>query len=162
MTDDWKLPPGGDLVGPELNMGELLMIDWILTPGSGFYPGTATGVADLGEMKSLWMELRKSLWLQIASLDKELPPIQNKSDRDKALLITLRCLELSEDDAEILLTLCPTTWHWSIGPDDYGFFLCMKLAAYLRGEVWKYEILPTTDMGQPVPPSSPPDASSDG
>ena len=137
--ESWALPSGDHADGPDLNMGELLLIDWVLTPGSGLYPGAATGVSGLGEIEGRWTELRKDLWQHVAVLDKEVNSIQNRADRGKVQLETTGHLALSQDDAEILLTLTPTTWHWSISPDDYGFMLCMKLAAYLRGEVWTYE-----------------------
>ncbi len=153
--ESWTLPGSNPLDGPDLNIGELLLIDWVLTPGSGLYPGTATGVSDLGEIKSQWAELRKDLWQRIAVLDKEVSSIQNKTDRDMALMEATRHLALSQDDAEILLTLTPTTWHWSNSPEDYGFMLCMKLAAYLRGEVWTYEIpKPAEQANTPTTPPS--------
>lgn len=107
-ADDWILPSVHR--GLTLDRGELLLLDWIICEASHLLPE-----ASIRELLQ-WQPLRLKCWHGI-SLGGNYE------------------LELPENEANILLALCPTTFRWGVG-DDVAFSLKLKLARFIAPEMF--------------------------
>ena len=113
---EWVLPIPE---GVDVNQNELLLLDWCLCGASRILP-----VIDLESLVTPWHMLRMGIWECMAEL--------------KAKSSQLSHLALTDDDAKILLAICPTTFRWGTG-EDCGYILKTKLAQMLlkKGAVKK-------------------------
>lgn len=124
MTAEWDLPPdsrpANDL---HLNLDELLLLDWMLTPCSNIYPQASVDTA------MTWQGFRLSVMDCIAIYDRQ--PRSGKGVPIGPHPVPV--LAISQSEANVLLALCPVEFRWGTG-DNCGLSLKLKLRAYLRGE----------------------------
>ncbi len=126
-----------------LNIGELLLVDWVLVPGSGL----VSILHDLSEAM-VWNAMRAEVWKQASLIHAELEATKEDPARKRIAQYTVKPLVMSEEDAQILLAHVPTTFRWD-GATDVGFILKLKLAAYLRGEKYETPVPPKPAPAQP-------------
>ena len=110
-SPEWALPADPT---PRLDMGELLLIDWIICGSSRLLPN-----ADLDYLVKSWHTFRLQVW---KTLDEFTDPA-----------ITERPFIIGIPEAKALFALAPTTFRWGTG-SDCGFSLKQKLSRYLATE----------------------------
>lgn len=121
-VDDWTR-----LVAPQLQlvMHELWLVDWVLC-----HPAP-TGQVDL-DWHMHWKDVRRSVWAALHRIDLARQETEHKRERFDPQSCC-QTLDITMDDAEVLLALVPTTFLWGPGP-DWGQRLKMKLYRYISGE----------------------------
>ena len=103
--------------GIELTLLELSLVDWVLTFGSHLLPDITW------EDLHTWKELRHEVWRCIHKISQGAQENSTVS------------LYVDKDTCSVLLSVTPTTFKWSTGP-DVGFSLKHKLFCYMEGIKW--------------------------
>ena len=110
-TQEWQLPNvNTPTLGVSLNAGEIKYLDWAICGASRILPDT-----DLDYLIGSWHPFRLDLWRLLVGIN----------DSNETGL-----LELSDEDAKVLLAVLSPTFRWGTGP-DVGYSLKMKVARFL-------------------------------
>jgi len=135
----------------KLNYEELLVLDWI-----SHFPVGSTDQDHLKWLEENFSLLREDIWRNISVLQeeqkqkeaeiKELQRVSPETARasqraraaEKKEIPRELELEISRDQAKLLMTMVPTTFRWGTG-EDAGFNLKLKLARALWGETIEVE-----------------------
>ena len=106
--DDWVLPSQKTL---NLEIGELLLLDWIFCSASNLIPGI-----HIDELMANYHDFRMRIWKAFTEMKGSLGEIA-----------------INPGLMRELMTLVPTTFRWGTGP-DVGYTLKMKIARELLSE----------------------------
>ena len=126
LKDEWNLPGTDRIETIRLMPMELLLIDWILCTGSSLLLAITDDLVSYE-----WHTFRTYIWK--AFIDNRRIVETPQGPRIEAFPEELGTMcNLSESEAKVLLTACPTTFTWGDGL-DCGLSLKTKIAQMLLG-----------------------------